>query len=273
MDNQGHKKDIHQTHDMALSHGNIEQDKNPIDYFSQDQSFVFLYKKTEKLATALYMVTNLFGDSEPMKWTLRTKVSHLLSFIIGFKDVLESREHEFSNEVKTRVLEIVSLLEVASCSGIVSPMNFSILKTEFMNLVQTLSTFKKNADQGTQFALPKTFFEVTKPLYQQSIAPRQEMNMGEYKRQYSHIKDTAVLDKKEEDQVVFKKTNRQSIIVNLLKRKKELTIKDIAEVIRDCSEKTIQRELIALIHAGVLKKVGERRWSKYSLIDTEIDVR
>ena len=270
MDTQGQKKDMQETRDVGTNHQMLDQNTNPIDYFSQDQSFVFLYKKTEKLATALYMVTNLFGDAEPMKWTLRTKVSHLLSFIIGFKDVLESREHEFSNEVKTKVLEIVSLLEVASRSGIVSPMNFSILKTEFMNLIHALSTFKKNTDQGMQFALPKTFFEVTKPLYQPNSAPRQEINEGEYKRQHSYIKDTAVSDKKEEGQVVFKKTNRQSIIVNLLKRKKELTIKDIAEVIRDCSEKTIQRELIALIHAGVLKKVGERRWSKYSLVDSEI---
>lgn len=273
MDTQGQKKDIQEIRDVGENHQVQDRNSSPIDYFSQDQSFVFLYKKTEKLATALYMVTNLFGDAEPMKWTLRTKVSHLLSFIIGFKDVLESREHEFSNEVKTKVLEIVSLLEVASRSGIVSPMNFSILKTEFMNLVQTLSTFKKNADQGMQFALPKTFFEVTKPLYQQNSAPSQEMSAGEYKRQYSHVKDTSVSDKKEEGQVVFKKTNRQSIIINLIKRKKELTVKDIGEVIRDCSEKTIQRELIALIHAGVLKKVGERRWSKYSLVDSEISTR
>lgn len=275
MDNQSHKKDIehnttgHNQSDISLNN------QNPIDYFSQDQSFVFVYKKTEKLATALYMVTNLFGDTEPMKWLLRTKVSALLSFIIGFKDVLESREYEFSNEVKTKVLEVVSLLEVASRSGLVSPMNFSILKTEFMNLVHALATVRKETGGRTQFALPKTFFDVAQQhathLRHTPATMAHADNVDHVysnKGQHSHIKDSVSFNStQQEDHLnIFKKTNRQSIIINLLKKKKDLTIKDIALVIRDCSEKTIQRELISLIEAGVLKKTGERRWSRYSLV-------
>jgi len=273
MDTQGHKKDIASEHDpeksMAVNSLENMQSQSPIDYFSKDQSFVFVYKKTEKLATALYMVTNLFGDNEPMKWTLRTKVSNLLSFIIGFKDILESREYEFSNDVKTKVLEVVSLLEVSSRSGLVSPMNFSILKGEFMNLVSSLGALRKEQQEGTQFALSKTFFEV--PQNHQNTATSSPNTHGsfdikaEYKGQQYAIKDRVSFKEESPEANGFKKTNRQSIIVNLLKKKKDLTIKDIAQVIRDCSEKTIQRELIALIDAGVLKKIGERRWSRYSL--------
>ncbi len=271
MDNQSHKKDKEGEYGVQKSTALNTYNQSPIDYFSQDQSFVFVYKKTEKLATALYMVTNLFGDSEPMKWTLRTKVSHLLSFIIGFKDILESREYEFSNDVKTRVLEVVSLLEVASRSGLVSPMNFSILKTEFMNLASSLSALKKDAEQeSTQFAFPRSFFEVpqkTSPMNRQSSQNHHQVFDDVQPKQHtSSIKDNLSFKDEVTDGPVFKKTNRQSIIINLLKKKKDLTIKDIALVIRDCSEKTIQRELIALIEAGVLKKTGERRWSRYSLV-------
>jgi len=42
-------------------------------------------------------------------------------------------------------------------------------------------------------------------------------------------------------------------------------IKDITSLIGDYSEKTVQRDLVALVKAGVLKKEGERRWSKYML--------
>lgn len=270
MDNQSHKKDTE--HDIAeQSRSDVSvNSQNPIDYFSQDQSFVFVYKKTEKLATALYMVTNLFGDTEPMKWTLRTKVSNLLSFIIGFKDVLESREYEFSNEVKTKVLEVVSLLEVASRSGLVSPMNFSILKVEFMNLVHALGTLRKDAGERTQFALPKTFFDVprsqaTHAGHAPSTLTHTDAEQGHGYKGHTSIKDSVSLSNPSQSDV-FKKTNRQSIIINLLRKKKDLTIKDIALVIRDCSEKTIQRELISLIEGGVLKKTGERRWSRYSLV-------
>ena len=59
---------------------------------------------------------------------------------------------------------------------------------------------------------------------------------------------------------------RREIILQVLKDKKELTIKDISLKITDCSEKTIQRELVSMLRSGVLKKTGERRWSKYSLV-------
>jgi len=42
-------------------------------------------------------------------------------------------------------------------------------------------------------------------------------------------------------------------------------VKDFAKVITDISEKTIQRELLDLVQRGVIKKEGERRWSRYSL--------
>ena len=42
-------------------------------------------------------------------------------------------------------------------------------------------------------------------------------------------------------------------------------IKDIVMSITGCSEKTIQRELSALVAQGVLKKIGEKRWSRYEL--------
>jgi hypothetical protein len=43
-------------------------------------------------------------------------------------------------------------------------------------------------------------------------------------------------------------------------------VKDVSAVVKDCSEKTLQRELLALVAQGVLKKEGERRWSSYVLV-------
>jgi len=245
MDN---KKDIQND---TYHHGSQQRkDDNTIDFFSKDETFVYVYKKTEKLATALYMVTNLFSDSEPMKWTLRTKVSYLLSFIIGFKDILQSREDEFSGEVKTRVLEIVSLLEVAVQSGLVSPMNFSILKGEFIHMANFLSSFKKSSSHHMD--LKENFFDVpqlSSKHIQSSQTQTQADSIGHNPFIESH-----------------KRTNRQNIIIGLLKKKSDISINDITKTITDCSEKTIQRELIALIQAGIVRKTGERRWSKYSLV-------
>lgn len=61
------------------------------------------------------------------------------------------------------------------------------------------------------------------------------------------------------------KNERQSLIINTIKTKGESSIKDLVDVIKGCSEKTIQRELISLVSSGYLLKTGERRWSRYSV--------
>ena len=59
-------------------------------------------------------------------------------------------------------------------------------------------------------------------------------------------------------------TDRAERIKTVLEAKPQATIKDIAEVITDVSEKTIQRELNSLIEKGQVVREGERRWSRYS---------
>jgi DNA-binding HxlR family transcriptional regulator len=164
------------------------------------------------------------------------------------------------------VLEIVSLLDVSARSGLVSNMNFTILKQEFSNLlshVDDMST-SHHAEQ-THHVLHQSFFDVARGSSTPVSSHNTVSDTFPYKTNYTELKDIKN-ERLNSQKDVLKRNNRQNIIIGLLKKKKTLTIKDIAQTIRDCSEKTIQRELIALIGAGVLKKTGERRWSKYSLI-------
>ncbi len=234
---------------QKIDQGNSAKNKPiSIAISEQESEFLLISKKTEKLASAVYLITGLFSDSEPMKWTLRKKVSDLLSFIVTFKNIRQSEVPTFVIATKTRIGEVVSLMEVGVLGGLVSKMNFTILEKEFGNLIELLSNTKNKNDVSNSL-IPTSFFDV--PHY--AVAP------VEYHRNV--IKDTSTL----KDIGVFKSNNRQGIILGLLKKKKELSIKDIAEIIKDVSEKTIQRELVSLIEAGVITKTGERRWSKYSL--------
>jgi hypothetical protein len=61
-------------------------------------------------------------------------------------------------------------------------------------------------------------------------------------------------------------TDRAERIKTVLDAKPQATVKDIAEVITDVSEKTIQRELNSLIEKGEVVREGERRWSRYSTV-------
>jgi hypothetical protein len=61
---------------------------------------------------------------------------------------------------------------------------------------------------------------------------------------------------------------RRKTIISLFKNRKDsrLSVKDVHRVIKDCSEKTVQRELVSMVSDGLLKKEGEKRWSRYRLI-------
>jgi predicted HTH transcriptional regulator len=62
------------------------------------------------------------------------------------------------------------------------------------------------------------------------------------------------------------KDNREKRILDVIRDKGVVSIKDISTVIFDVSEKTIQRTLQLLIDKGQIKKEGERRWAKYQLV-------
>ncbi len=237
-----------------------------ISFFDKNTDFVFAYKKTEKLASAVYMVTSLFSDNEPMKWTLRKKVSELLSFVITYKDTPKSAYLDFLYNIKTRILEIVSMLEISERGGLVSEMNFSILREEFSNVVEIFNTSNSLNRESFQSPIARTFFDVVRKDSQIKDGENFKSDHAEGGMIIQKIPQNDIKDKNFiTDKAVFKRSNRQNTILNLLKKKKELNIKDMAQVIKDCSEKTIQRELNSFIEAGIIKRIGERRWSKYSL--------
>ena len=64
------------------------------------------------------------------------------------------------------------------------------------------------------------------------------------------------------------KAERRNEIISVLKRIKDgATITDIKSqaigILASAGEKTLQRELAFMVSSGVLKKTGEKRWSRY----------
>lgn len=71
------------------------------------------------------------------------------------------------------------------------------------------------------------------------------------------------LSSKRQSQTGFE---RMALILDFVKKNNGVSIKDIASVVRNCSEKTIQRELTDLIRQGLVYREGERRWSLYKIV-------
>lgn len=240
-------------------------------------------RKPERLASAVYLVSSFFSDQEPMKWRLRSLASDMVSVSTSLRDTLASSETQSVLKQRSIVSELHSLFSVARDSGLVSDTNYKILseelggylsnlslpaglKEEQGSLTLALEPSNKDVESGATHTVHKTT-EETNSTKQEEVKDKSRENTSETpsKEVEKEVKSSRPTQLKEFGAVSVKKNNRKSIIISLLKRKKEIMIKDVSPLISDCSDKTIQRELAALVKEGILKKEGEKRWSTYSL--------
>ncbi len=333
---------------------------------------MFILKKSEKLTTALYMVTDIMPEQEPMKWRMREASVDLLSDTTLALDATMGERIAVLGAAIRKIEKVISFLDIAQASRMVSEMNASVLKKEYISLksviegeweklfdrsksIFTDSFFDVPADFESSFpqiedlataqavateeipashtavsdiskdkrqmqaersveAIAHTRAEVRKdisritsvkqevrptvrlggntphaekhplpvkvhadpmtPMSRASAMPRIETRPEEQIRRLPEVRrepqmivmperNTDLLVRRSENEVG--KGDRRTIILALIKQKPQLAVKDISKSIPDVSEKTIQRELLAMVAEGILTKRGERRWSTYSL--------
>ncbi len=230
-----------------------------------DPSYLFIFKKTEKVTAALYLITNLISDNEPIKWQIRETSLNVLSDMLSLKRTDATQSRNTVSDLLVYISELISLIKIASLSNHVSSMNYSIMHKELLLLMSNLDTLNTENFGAGGLVLPQDFFNVPEPaISTPSVNFASVLSKGQYKT------PTGVKDNSTQQAPAIKKDNlkdsRRDTIIRLLKAGKPLGIKDFATEIKGCSEKTIQRELIDMVEKNVLKKTGERRWSVYSLV-------
>lgn len=101
---------------------------------SKQEYATLVAKKSERLVTALYLVTDLMNDNEPIKHGIRKNAVTLLSSMNALSQPdVKDRIIEFKMSLKATT-EILSLLHVSVTTGIVSEMNGQLLVNGFRSL-------------------------------------------------------------------------------------------------------------------------------------------
>lgn len=261
---------------------------NPFGIQIKDTQISLSYTKTNKLITALYMVTDIMDIDDPLRRKLRTLGADILSDI-------------YTSPLKAvpKILETLAFLDIAGIVNAISDMNANILRTEFFILKKAIEDANIKPEQSysdmdladlfqDSFSLPsetlltekKKIFKVMNPtsigVQKGSTLLNALRGMNTPARPLHGSNSTSVSkitsthhghsNANHEES----KRQRREIIISIIKTTSDgATITDIKSkatgVLASCGEKTLQRELIGMLKDSVLKKTGEKRWSRYFL--------
>ncbi len=241
---------------------NLKDSKDNLGITIKDSRFSISYTKTNKLITALYMVTDIIDKDEPLRNKLRTLSVNIISDI---------NSSPLSACIK--ISEIMSFLDVASAVNIISEMNCNILRKEFTALDQairesssSLKTINRNFDLAEFLQETQELNSPSKRLGSSVPVAKGHNSVGVQKGSTLMKALSNLSDKKNSSQDfdALKRQRRADILNTIKIAGGTATIKDIKDKI-ELGEKTLQRELVSMIKDNVLDKTGEKRWSRYSI--------
>jgi len=264
---------------------------------SNPNSFLYVLKKINKLTAALYILSNLFPDEEPLKWKLRDFTLEILKDINKTK--LKSTSDSFLRGLYFQINTVLDMLWIAHVGGLISKMNFSVFRKEFEEMQSIIKEHNTDKGLAEDVFFENSFFTSEEDVLRSDrvnvlekkipASPAHDYTKGQmqdlvelkadsHKRQKEFSSRSQSQEQEAQDgenkvklrtvptALILSKNKRKDMILKLLGKKGDLTIKDIALKFSDCSEKTIQRELNALIKDKIVARKGERRWSRYSII-------
>lgn len=222
-----------------------------------------VFKKTEKIVSVIFYILSETKEDNKSKTHIeiikdKAIKTHELSL-----ETLSLQAHEQKDGLLKFQYGLVSLestLRVAQMSGVIPNDIFMLIVDQLDSVLRTI-TNRYIKDTGisvedlTETMVSKTTINEKRTPAKTTTTPRRQQRVN---IPAGDISTDAYL-------VYSQLTDRADRIKTVLEAKPQATIKDIAEVITDVSEKTIQRELNSLIEKGQVIREGERRWSKYSV--------
>ena len=260
------KRDLQrQDHLSNLLDGQVIQ-TNP---FGRNASAERAYRRSERLVAALHILTNHVPPEEPLRSTSRQISIRLLSDVLALRDDMRVSSSPAFRRVQTSVRELISLVRILSVSGYISPQNANVLVEALDELGNFLESSQRSSLSGSVTFSKDELLGADHISSRRSSAQRQSSrtrgeDAAQSLKDISHQTDTP--GKKEKTLPTNDVLDRRSqAVLDVLKSQDAIGIKDISANLPEYSEKMIQRELARLVTLGRIKKMGFKRWSRYSL--------
>lgn len=296
------QKDIMQNQEQVGETKKDIQLYQVVSNFIKDKDGVNVYRRAEKICKAYFLLTQHIQENNSIKQKFRNLAldmsSKTLDLVVTF-----NKTEELAREIVTHAMALVSVSDIAVTARFISEANYSLVVHQVQIFINEVETYWKTSSHNNQ-VMPVHLFDVESldasykndmSFMAQSILNTATEEIHGFKKEKTHAVSSSIngasgaisspvsgnkvtrdfAQKKTSSNPVVKeiknegktegKSERQTLILSTIGTRGESSIKDLADVIKGCSEKTIQRELISLVSSGELLKTGERRWSRYSI--------
>ena len=216
----------------------------------------YVTDRIQKLTAALYRVTDLLSDKEPLKWTLRDKALNLYDDLVSVKNV-KDKDSLLDNSLKN-FAQIIKSLELISAGVCVSNLNFEILKREYLFLKNFVEGKKTDIAYDSKILLELEKIGSPYPFARKELSQKSPIYSAA--NEINHI--NSEINVKE-----INPQSRKGKVLDFLKNGTAKSVNEIAVIFNgETSEKSIQRDLLDLVKMGKISAIGDKRWRKYEVI-------
>lgn len=228
--------------------------------------------KVQKVITALYLISDLIDEKDPIRKTIRNLSVELSTLVGSLAIESPSRAKKMLTEAQSVIDRIQGLLKVSVNIGFMSDMNFKIMSDTLALVRDDLN--KKYQILNSQSLVASSFHN--KAIHEFVLPDFIMKNQESVKKQtvdntrvFSQIKQKIVKDDREvvKDKLGSEREldDRTQKVLTIVAQKQEVSVSDVSIEFPELSEKTMQRILVRLVEKGKLVKTGEKRWSRYSI--------
>lgn len=229
-------------------------DSNYLKLLHNEEYYRHIFKKTEKIVSVVfYILNNTETDkrSETHIGNIAGKAHFAHENALRSLEVKLANSKEVLEQFAQALVALDSTLRISSASGVIAQEVLYAVTAEIDTVLRSLSPYiAKDVSMASMLSMQTAGASV-------SASPGASASSAASRKVAQPPTQTTAKPSSSPD--------RRTRIHTILEAKGEATIKDISEIVTDCSEKTVQRELNAMIEDNVVKRQGERRWSKYSI--------
>ena len=224
------------------------------------------YDLIEKIVSAIIRVTDLLDENDPLRIGCRQKCVEVLNLSLSLSwEGLKGQDS--IKDIKDMLRTLMAYTTVLQNADYISRTGADLLRskiTESFKAVEnsfdptrSLHSFDLSFLQSIMSASTH-MAPLTDTRRVDAVGPSSAIPRNSVPTDTSNMSRAVPTD--------LSNSTRRTQILEIVKSRGEASIGDIAKVIKDCSEKTIQRELVALVGLGALRREGARRWSRYMIV-------